>query len=41
MWEKDTTHSENQGKAQKLLSSNSAAEEKIQTTSPCPKDTDR
>ena len=37
MQEKDTTHSENQGKAQKLLSSNSADEEEISTASPCPK----
>ena len=36
MREKDTTHIENQGKAQKLPSSNSAAEEEISTASPFP-----
>ena len=41
MWGKDTTLSENQGQARKLLSSNSAAEEEISTASPCPEAPDR
>ena len=41
MWVKDTTHSENQGKAQQFLSSNSAAKEEISIDSPCPEALDR
>ena len=41
MREKYTTNSENQGKAQKLLSSNSDAEEEISTASPFPEDQGR
>ena len=41
MREKDTTLSENQVQARKLLSYNSADEEEILTASPCPKAMDR